>query len=419
MSPRSRRRILAEAGLTILAGGSAAGQKLVPVSGREDPALASFDEQMLGYLKEQGIPGGALAVTRGGRLVHARGYGWADADTPVQPTDLFRIASVSKPITGIAVLLAVQRRLGGLTLGTHAFPFLGLSGPPPVGQRDARLERVTVAQLLHHTGGWDRDRSGDPMFRHRQIAREMGVGSPPTAGEVVRWMLGRPLDFDPGSRHVYSNFGYCVLGRVLEKATGQPYETWIRRELLNPMGIRRMRIGGGRKEDRLAGEVTYHDPGGQAVLSVHDVDRGARKPSPYAVIAPAEMDAHGGWVASAVDLVRLVAGLDHPAGAPVLTPASRDLLRQRPDPPVGMDATGQPESVYYGLGWNVRTVAGGVNTWHNGAMPGTSALLVRLANGNVWSALFNARGDAADLDRRLHRAAAAVTRWPKGSSFPR
>src|SRR5262249_5583296 len=150
------------------------------------------------FMQARKVPGGALAVVKDRRLVYARGYGWADRDKkiPVRPESLFRIASVSKPITAVAVLKLVEERK--LALEDRAFDIVRL---PPVLEGtttpDPRLARITIAQLLHHTGGWDRDKSFDPMFRPRLIAEKVGVSPPANAQAVIRYMLGQPLDFDP------------------------------------------------------------------------------------------------------------------------------------------------------------------------------------------------------------------------------
>ena len=86
--------------------------------------------------------------------------------------------------------------------------------------REFWWKRITTRHLLQHTGGWDRDKSFDPMFRPREISRTLGVASPPGPRDILRYRLGQPFEFDPGTRYAYSNFGYCVLGRVIEKVTG-------------------------------------------------------------------------------------------------------------------------------------------------------------------------------------------------------
>src|SRR5258708_6924749 len=200
---------------------------------QEPPPLQSFHDAMELQLREYGIPGGALAIAKDGRLVLAKGYGLADVDakTSVEARSLFRIASISKPITAVAILKLAQD--GRLDLDAKAFTLLDID----LGKADARLVDITIRQLLHHTGGWDREKSGDPMFRAFDIASELGVPLPPDPAAIIRFMVRRPLDTDPGAKHAYSNFGYCVLGRVIEKTTGEPYETYARKSILAPMGI--------------------------------------------------------------------------------------------------------------------------------------------------------------------------------------
>ena len=223
--PWSRRQFLgAHATLAIA---TAVGVSHSRLAGAPAPAKPvgpadAFDPAIERFMQDRAVPGGALAVVKDGRLVHARGYGWADRDRqdPVNPTSLFRIASVSKPITAIAILQLAGR--GRLDLNARVFGLLQLESRIPKGRTlDERWKRVTVRQLLQHTGGWDRDRSFDPMFRPGPIAESLGEPAPASAGAVIRYMLGQPLDFDPGTRHAYSNFGYCLLGRVIEQISGQ------------------------------------------------------------------------------------------------------------------------------------------------------------------------------------------------------
>lgn len=367
--------------------------------------LQSFHDAMELQLREYGIPGGALAVAKDGRLILAKGYGLADVDAkaPVEAGSLFRIASISKPITAVAVLKLVQD--GRLDPEAKAFTLLDIELP----QADPRLVDITVRQLLQHTGGWDREKSGDPMFRPFDIAEELGLPPPPDAAAVIRFMVGRPLDFDPGARHAYSNFGYCVLGRVIEKISGEPYEDHVRRAVLAPMGITGMRLGRSLLGERAPGEVRYYPVTGAPARPVFTSVKDKDVPWPYGGFNLEAMDAHGGWLASAVDLVRFASSIDR-----VLDAKTQALMVERP---AGLD----PESAYYACGWMVRPVgkAGKRNLWHGGSLPGTSTLLVRRHDGLVWAALFNdrSRGEGK-IDPALHQAAEAVTEWPRGDQFP-
>jgi N-acyl-D-amino-acid deacylase len=88
-------------------------------------------------------------------------------------------------------------------------------------------------------------------------AASVGLADPAEAATIVRFMLGEPLDFDPGTRQAYSNFGFNVLGRVIEHVSGQPYGAYVRNHVLSPAGITRMRLGRTRLADRAPGEVHY------------------------------------------------------------------------------------------------------------------------------------------------------------------
>jgi N-acyl-D-amino-acid deacylase len=208
------------------------------------PALASYDRIMRGLMAKWEIPGGAVAVVRDGRLVLARGYGWADrvARRPVEPASLFRIASLSKSLTAAAILQLSEA--GRLRLDDRMVALLPDLAPLPGAGGDARLGAITVRQLLQRSGGWDRERAFDPMFRSREIARAMGEASPPGAAAIVRYMLRQPLQFTPGTRYAYSNFGYCVLGRIIERVSGMRYEDYVRERVLRPTGVLGMHSAG-------------------------------------------------------------------------------------------------------------------------------------------------------------------------------
>ncbi len=390
------------------------------------PPLASFDRAMDQFMSARKIPGGALAVVKDRRLVYARGYGWADREQqlPVNADSLFRIASISKPFTAVAVLRLVEQ--GKLKLDDRAFDFVKLAPVIPSGkQADPRLARITIRQLLDHTGGWDRDRSFDPMFRSTIICAAVGAKSPADPTAIIRYMLGQPLDFDPGARYAYSNFGYCVLGRILEQITGQPYEHYLKDNLLAPIGIKRMRIGATLDGQQAAGEVRYYspeEPSGESLFP----EKPGRVPWPYGAFHLEAMDAHGGWIASTVDLARFAAALDDPAHSPLLKAETIRKMYEPPAPPATRNPDGSLKDTFYACGWNVRPVgnSGKASVWHTGSLPGTRTLLVRRWDGLSWAVLFNQRQEIKSLpdsaiDPALHRAADAVKEWPKEDLFPR
>jgi N-acyl-D-amino-acid deacylase len=194
----------------------------LPTTGEVTPGMDSYDRAFARIMKKWAIPGGALAVIADGRILLARGYGLADVERndPVQPESLFRIASLSKPVTAVAILKLVEE--GRLSLDTEVFRLLDDLEPPAGAAVDPRIYSITIRHLLEHSGGWDANQGFDPMFASQEIAEAMGAPEPVDSKTVIRFMLGQPLDYDPGSRYAYANFGYCVLGRVIERVTGQP-----------------------------------------------------------------------------------------------------------------------------------------------------------------------------------------------------
>jgi N-acyl-D-amino-acid deacylase len=398
----------------------------VQITGPPQSGLEPFDKLMTTFLANHQIPGASLAVTRNGRLVYARGFGWADrkAREPVTPSSLFRLASISKPITSAAIFKLIE--LGKLKLDDHPFELLKLDPIPQSGfTPDPRLKDITVLELLQHRGGFDRDVSPDPMFECVPFARLAGHAPPATAIDIIRVMEGRPLDFAPGERYAYSNFGYCVLGRLIEHVSGDSYEAFVQKTVLNPLRIEHMQLGHTLLSERAKGEVYYYSGRGIVGQSIFPQSPG-QVASPYGFWSVEAMDSHGGWIASAPDLVRFASALDDPAASGILTPADIAETFSRPPGAAGRQGhkpDGRPAAAWYGCGWFVRDVGSGrINTWHTGLLDGTSTLVVRRWDGLDWAVLFNQDRDGkgavlSDLiDPLVHQTADSVTRWPQGVS---
>ena len=373
-----------------------------------------FDQLLRSFVSQHAVPGASIAVGRGGEILYARAIGFSNVEekVPVEPHSLFRIASISKPVTAVAILQQCER--GNLTLDSCVWELLKLDEPT-----DPRWKQVTIRQLLRHTGGWDRNASIDPMFMSVAFATEAGTPSPAGPAEVIRAMLKRPLDFDPGRKYAYSNFGYCLLGRVLEclpSAHGRRYEQLVRDEVFAPVGALSPRLG--RTLTTSVDEVRYGMPvieGEPAVREESVFTPGEKVAPPYGAWNLEAMDSHGGWIASATDLVRFAMGCDEAATEPSSKRQallSRAMIDEMFAKPTGDDLT--ESEIWYGHGWNVRTSGNGRNTWHMGALDGTSTILVRRSDGMTWAVLFNMRKNAIGeelarlIDPLVHGAANAV-----------
>lgn len=341
-------------------------------TGAERAAIAGIVGR---FMEKYQIPGLSLAMARHGRFVYREAFGLANRETgeKVTPDHLFRIASISKPITAAGIFLLRER--GKLQLDSRVFGPGSLLGFDFGETYPERVQKVTVDNLLGHTaGGWGNDGS-DPMFRRPRAHH---------AELISRTLQENDLASEPGEKYAYSNFGYCVLGRVIEKVTGEPYENWIRRNVLKPSGIRDMRIAGNTRAEKAPLEVTYYS----------QADGDPYRPNVR------RMDAHGGWLGTATDLVLFANHVDGFDTTPsLLTPESIHLM-----------TTPGKASPNYARGWNVNAEP---NWWHGGSLPGTSTILVRSYDNFCWAALANTRTPGIDLalDRMMWEIKQVVPGW--------
>ncbi|TWT62262.1 serine hydrolase domain-containing protein [Rubinisphaera italica] len=243
--------------------------------------FAAIDEAIAEFQKLIGCDAVTIAISRNGKMIYSKGYGWKDTEHTIEtPADaLMRIASVSKSITSSAIKTLI--RDGKLSLDDKIFDLLELSEPRKK-EFDPRWRDVTVAHLLKHEGGWDRDETFDPMFRAREVEQQYRLRGKAQPEDMIRFMLAKPLQFDPGSRSSYSNFGYCLLGRVVEKASGMPYQKYVQEKLFDPLGIKDIQQGRDRPRDWDPREVEY----------------------PIKTLRVEVMDSHGGLIASAPALCK-------------------------------------------------------------------------------------------------------------------
>lgn len=363
----------------------------------------------------RGVPGGQLAVghARERAVWFTLPLGLADAEqrTRVATHTRFRIASLSKTFTAAALFTLFEE--GRLSPATPMLEALPPELRPATAGRpgtDERLHHITLHHLLTHTAGWDRMVSGDAMFQGRRLMREAGLATPPTVAQHIRAQLARPLDFEPGSRFSYSNSAYAILGRVLEHATGLPYEECVRTRVLAPAGITGPHLGStlhpGPEESR------YHMiPGDPADGPGPPLFPGLPDPvpRPYGTWSLEVMDAHGGWVARAQDGVRFLLSLDDFSGrGPFRQPATWAALLTPPPGMPGHDAHGQPLPVCQGPGFRLRHGPGGTGISHSGSLSGTNAHLSRRADGLAWCLLLNQRHHLGDREQTLVQVVEAV-----------
>lgn len=231
----------------------------LPARGDLPESLSALDADVAELAGVTGLTAASLAVDAGDGEVLTRCWGWANRNRsrPVTPKSTFRLGSNTKPFTSAAVVKLVKTT--DLGYDTPVLPMLleDLKIRPRGGVADDRWEKITVDHLLKHEGGWDRDETFDPLYK-LDLVRKATRPRPRLEGRhVVQFMLTQPLQFDPGSRDCYSNFGYVTLGRVVEAATGKDHEDAVRELIAGPLGIEDLRVSNKLPNRRHGLEVDY------------------------------------------------------------------------------------------------------------------------------------------------------------------
>ncbi|MBN1391199.1 MAG: beta-lactamase family protein [Sedimentisphaerales bacterium] len=336
----------------------------VPVTGKAVRELASIDNLMVKFMREHQVPGGSVSITRNGRLIYSRGFGFSDKEKqiPVEPNSLFRTASLSKFIIAVGILNLADE--GKLKLTDTIYDTLDFTPYVKDGEKlDERLRQVTIQDLLHHRGGW----RANSEFSYGNIMKALGIKYV-YPKDVVRYMMGRRLDSNPGAEMSYLNAGYEVLGRIIEEVSGQTYEQYIKQNVLVPVGITDMELARTKEKDLAAKEVRYYDS----------------KYNPYSYN---RFEDRYMWIATSADLAKLAADFDNPLKSHILTAGS--IERMFAAHPAEKKSQGKK---YYGCGWEVLVRKDDkLRTWHTGGMPGTSGIIVRRGDGVNWAVLFNCK----------------------------
>jgi CubicO group peptidase (beta-lactamase class C family) len=318
--------------------------------------IPAIDQAVGDFMQKNAIPGVSIAITRSEKLVYAKSYG-KDGSTeqaPVTNASLYRVASVSKTLTSAAIMRLLEA--GKLSLDSSVFGASGILSSDFSSSNLAAMGDITVGHLLHHTSGnWPNDGT-DPMFAQ------------PTKSihELIQWTLDTYPDRGMRGTYAYSNFGFCLLGRIIEKLSGKSYAQFVTDEILAPAGITDMVIGGSTLAERKANEVTYASTDGD----------------PYAVNDISRMDANGGWIASATDLMRFVVRVDGFTNKPDFF--SADTIHT-----MTTASAGNPN---YACGWSVNAAG---NWWHTGLLIGATSEIIRAQKGLSWAILANAGGTSS------------------------
>jgi CubicO group peptidase (beta-lactamase class C family) len=345
--------------------------------------LNSIDSGVQAILKKHGIPGAALAIVQNGRLVHAKGYGYSNLQQmrQAEPTDLFRLASVSKAVAFSPIMRLIQE--GKLSLDTHPFTaFFGYTASLPGAMDD--LGDITVRQLMEHSAGLDPAFNSDPSSPDlwKSIEQTRRAASQSTFAPIPG-----------GGTWEYRNTHYQILKYVVEAASGMPYFSYLQQKILAPLGVKRIRVPHLVTEpdvDGLTQAIPYDRPQPYCPFWVPPVTTPLGSPVPPNVdgmLNDASRQASGSLAASPIDLLRWATSLDgsHPG------PRSVDAAHW---------AWVDTDTTRWLPGRRLTFNDGGNNISHNGYIPGdTWAEVVIHSNGIKYAFMSNSEDLGCGADR--------------------
>ena len=333
--------------------------------------LPAMDAVVDSFMTRWSLRGVSLSVMRNDSLLYARGYGRADASKPMTPGTLLRMASVSKLITAVGIMKLQER--GKLVLDTPVFGPFGILDGYDQYITDDNYYLITVEHLLRHQAGFTQ-KGGDPMFSTPAMMRAIGTSKAPTQEQLTRYLLRRPLAYLPGTDQEYSNFGYLLLSMIIEKITGESYEAWTKREVLEPAGCTDFHIGGNFYEDRFPGETRYFMH--KEAKPISSFDGRGQVERCYGGNDIHGLSGAGAWIGSTPELARFVASIDGISAVP-----------DQINPFTVYQMTARLSDEIFSLGWVDCTVDG---EWtRTGSFSGTSALVKTFPDGETWVLISN------------------------------
>lgn len=356
----------------VWAGAAMAQEATAPAVAAMRPELRAIVEQ---YRTANHVPGTVFGVVQEGKLAIVEGLGTRDPATgaPVDADTRFRIASMSKAFTALAILKL--RDEGKLSLDAPASRYVPEMKRWRLPSGDSRA--ISVRDLLHHTAGFVED---NPWGDRQQVLTEREFTT----------MIASGMDFAsaPGVRMEYSNYGFALLGRIITNVSRRPYQDYIRERIMLPLGMTRTTF-----------DIATSPPAERAMGYRWQDEGWVREPD----MRDGAFGAMGGMETTANDYARWMAFLlsawpagDAPDTGPVRRSTVRDLVTlTSPMPPVDRAAElGPPcrQSVGYAMGLRVvgDCELGRVVT-HSGGYPGYGSIMMFLPDAGVGAFIFNNR----------------------------
>jgi CubicO group peptidase (beta-lactamase class C family) len=296
-------------------------------------------------------PGAAVIVVRNGDVIFRKGQGMAnlELDVPIEPDMVFRLGSITKQFTAVAILMLAEQ--GKLELDDSISKFL-----PDYPTHDYL---ITVKHLLTHTSGI---KSYTSMPEWPPLWRKDF-----TVQELIDFFKYQPMESAPGKRWAYNNSGYILLGAIMEKASGQTYEQFIQQNIFEPLGMKQ----------------SYYDNPSQIIRRrVAGYDKSSEGFTNAAYLSMTQPYAAGALASSVDDLVLWDSAL-----------YTEQLLKQETlkQAHISHQLT-NGSSTAYGYGWEISEYAGHRLIEHGGGIHGFRTRAIRMPDDRVFVAILSNNG---------------------------
>ncbi len=385
-------------------------EEIIPINLLLDNSLSDleqtklFDNEIKKFMRRWELKGVSFALMRNDSLLYAKGYGMATDSEECEVKHVFRIASASKLLTATAVMKLCES--DRLDLSTKVFGAEGiLNDSTLLDLHSSRHKSITVEHLLHHTSGLYSP-LGDPAFANYSVARTLGRELPLTLDDMVEYATRCRVRYMPGDHYDYSNLGYMILGKVVERVSGMSYESFVRDSILAPAGCYDMFVGRNFSKNRAPNEVQYYEVKEAEPVEAYD-GSGKMTMKSNGGNNVTLLGAAGGWVASPAELLRLVAAIN--GGG-----SKADILSKESVKTMTYDSRR-----YKPIGW---ASVNGTQWMRSGSMAGTSALIKKQKDGYTWVFVTNCSAwigpyFSNHISTSVSRAVGRVKQWPVRDLF--
>jgi CubicO group peptidase (beta-lactamase class C family) len=318
-------------------------EKPAPYSdpGRYAEKLRAFEEFVKKQMETDKIPGLSIGFIKDG-FIWAKGFGYSDLEnkTPATAQSIYRLASVMKPMTAMAVLRLVEQ--GKINLDAEIQIY--------VPDYPKQKWPVTVRQLLGHLGG---GQSGSGVGAERK-----------TIKQVVEAISKTPIETEPGTKFLYTTSGYNLLGAAIENASGQPFQDYMRQQIWSPLDMNDTQMDNPR--DIVGNRARGYELVGGQIKNAQFIDVSTRFGG-------------GGAHGTVVDLLRLAKGLNE---GRVLSKSSVDLMYTPMQTRDGHFWNYTDAGWDYGMGWFIFPLNGRYAVHHDGGQSGTTTDIFRIPSEN-------------------------------------